>query len=118
MEKDWIKRHIHSLNHRNIFKRHYSRMICVLPIDDLIPELDLKDLLTGNLKAEINSKVTRADKIKHLLDSMEGGLKIGKPVKFERFLCVLVAYLEREKDLDVENLIKDIYKENCMVFKG
>ena len=114
MEKKWIR----SLNHRNIFKQYYRRMISVIPIDDLIPELDQENLLTGNLKAEINSKVTREDKIKHLLDSMEGGLKIGKPVKFERFLCVLVAYLDREKDLDVENLIKDIYKENHTPFNG
>ena len=93
-------------------------MVTILPIDDLIPELDQENLLPGNLKDEIKSKVTREKKVKCFLDSLEGGLKIGRPVKFERFLSLLIAYAEREKDLDIDDLLRDIYKENSTVCLG
>ena len=110
--KDWLKRNINRLKHYDVFKQHYRRMISILPIEDLIPELNKENLLPGNLKDEVESKVTTKKKVKCFLDSLEGGLKIEKPVKFERFLCVLIDYAEREKDMDIDCLLQDIYKEN------
>ena len=53
-----------------VFKKFYSKLVKTLPMNDaiFIAELYSRDLLPGDLKEQIASLATRADKATHLLD--------------------------------------------------
>ena len=55
-----------------VFQQFYGKLVKILPMNDAIFVADLysNHLLPGDLKDQLNSKVTSADKATHLLDSV------------------------------------------------
>jgi len=53
-----------------LFLKHYKTLVAQLPMDDVLfrSELYSSKLLPGNLKDELKSKPTKADKAEHFLD--------------------------------------------------
>ena len=83
----------------------YSDLLNILPMDDpcFRSQLYSANLLPGNLKAEIHSKPTRADKAEHFLDH---GIK-NDSMNFKKLLEIL----EKWDDQVVINLSKQIRNE-------
>ena len=83
----------------------YSDLVSTLPMDDACfrSRLHSANLLPGNLKAEIHSKPTRADKAEYFLDH---GIK-NNSMNFKKLLEIL----ENWDDQVVINLSKQIRNE-------
>jgi len=76
----------------DVFREFYSKLVQMLPMDDayFIASLYSNNLLPGNLKDEVKSKPTRADKVSHFLDKMiEPSIKSGIDTTFYGLLKVM-----------------------------
>lgn len=85
-----------------VIKQFYSNLVTTLPMDDACfrSALYTADLLPHNLKPEIQSKPTRADKAEHFLDH---GIK-NDVANFMKLLEVM----EKSDDKPTKNLSKQI----------
>ena len=90
------------------FTKSYARLICALPIDDLLPELISARVIPGNLKERMDVISVRRDKVKAMLDDMEGGLKAQIPDQFEQFIQVMERFSTDENHMVVGKLASEI----------
>ena len=94
--------------HYEAFKKSYAKLIKALPINDLLPELVSAGVLSGNLKKRMDATSVESEKVKVMLDGMEGGLKAQIPDQFEEFIRVIEQFSIDESDMVVGKLAKDI----------
>jgi len=90
------------------FKKSYAKLIKALPINDLLPELVSAGVLPGNLKKRMDAISIESEKVKVMLDGMEGGLKAQITDQFEEFIQVMEQFSISESDIVVGKLAKDI----------
>jgi len=90
------------------YKAAYPKLIRALPIDDILPDLVAGGVLPGKLKARMDAITVSSDKVKLMLDEMEGGLKAQIPDQFESLITVMEAFAEDEGHIVVKKLVNDI----------
>ena len=90
------------------FTKSYAKLISALPINDLLPELISARVIPGNLKERMDVISVRRDKVKAMLDEMEGGLKAQIPDQFEQFVQVMERFSIDENDMIVGKLASEI----------
>jgi len=90
------------------YKAAYPKLIKALPIDDILPDLVAGGVLPGKLKARMDALAVSGDKVKLMLDEMEGGLKAQIPDQFESLVKVMETFAEDEGHIVVKKLVNDI----------
>jgi len=90
------------------YKAAYPKLIKALPIDDILPDLVAGGVLPGKLKARMDAITVSSDKVKLMLDEMEGGLKAQIPDQFESLIKVMETFAEDEGHIVVKKLVSDI----------
>ena len=91
-------------NMESVIQHYYSSLVDVLPMEDarFRSKLHTGGLLPGNLKNEVKSKPTQADKAEHFLDCV---IKSGNSFK------QLVKVMEECSDHTVKGLAEQIKAE-------
>jgi len=90
------------------FKKSYPRLISALPIDDMQAYLVAGSVLPGRLKARMDAIPVCSDKVKMMLDEMEGGLSADIPDQFENLVKVMEHFGAKEDHIVVRKLAEDI----------
>ena len=79
-------------NDHDVFQQFYSKLVETLPMDDVrfIAKLYSEHLLPGNLRSQLKSQKTSADKAALLLDNViEPSVTIDGGNSFDKFLNVM-----------------------------
>ena len=75
----------------DIFKEFYPKLLGVLPIDCLIPQLYSKQLLSSNHKDRLQALTTKKERAKYFLDEViEPGLQVGYMDQFDEMLAIMM----------------------------
>ena len=94
---------------KRVFEMFYEKLIQTLPISNLLSNLDASNLLRGNAKAKVKTKVeslsTQKEKAKCLLNEViKPGLSVGNVEQFNKTITVM----ESSDDPVVKHLAKQI----------
>ena len=76
----------------DVFKKYYEKLLVALPMDDVmfIAKLFSHDLLPGNLKQQVRSKNTSAEKAMYFLDNkINPDVTIGVLTSFDTLLKII-----------------------------
>ena len=75
---------------KTVFQKFYAELITALPISDLLPEFFANDLLSGDLKAKIESRSTPKEQTEYFLDEViRRGLDIGYTEQFNKMIIIM-----------------------------
>jgi len=97
-----------SAKYYEAFKKFYLKLISVLPIDDMLSYLVAARVLPGRVKARMDAVPIGSDKVKLMLDEMEGGLKADIPDQFECLIKVMEQFSVDEDHIVVKKLAENI----------
>ena len=90
------------------FKKSYTKLKDVLPINFLLPYLFEADVVSGNLMQKLDSIPVCSEKVTCLLNEMEPGLRVGITDQFESFICVMEKFSADNANVVVNRLAEDI----------
>ena len=100
------------MTHFGVFEKHYRNLEQALPANAMLSTFISKGLLRDTmLLQKVACEHTDCGKMRHFLESMRGGLKIGETKTFEKFLEAMCEYADRNNDLVVKKLVEDVYKD-------
>ena len=75
---------------KSVITKYCAELIEVLPIDDLLADLEANKLLPSNHKAKVESLSARKEKTKYFLDEMiKPGLSVGYMEQFNKMITVM-----------------------------
>ena len=95
------------INELGAFKEFYTKLVKVLPMNNISSDLYSHDLLPGDHKAKIKALDTQKEKAEYFLDHViEPGMAIGYTGQFVEMLKVM----ENSDDPPVKFLVEEIKK--------
>ena len=90
------------------YKKSYPKLISALPIDDMLSYLVAARVLPGRVKARMDAVPVCSDKVKLMLDEMEGGLQADIPDQFECLIKVMEQFSVDEDHIVVRKLAENV----------
>jgi len=95
------------MSYYDVFKKYYEKLLVALPMDDVMfrAKLFSHDLLPGDLKQQVESKKTSAEKAMYFLDNkIKSDVTISVSTSFDELLQIMASW---ESD-SLKKLAKEI----------
>ena len=95
---------------QRVYRKFYSKLLIVLPVEGLVLEFYHRELLSGYQKTTIDCYSNEKDKIKYFLDDVVyRGIQVDEFILFNEMLTFMVG----SDDIAVKSLATKIKKALC-----
>jgi len=95
---------------QRVYRKFYSKLLIVLPVEGLVLEFYHRELLSGYQKTTIDCYSNEKDKIKYFLDDVVyRGIQVDEFILFNEMLTFMVG----SDDVAVKSLATKIKKALC-----